>query len=177
MTEPSPSAEAILKSDNTTIQMFRKLLTEGTDARGNATTYSYAPTYADNACSVTGNSPGPTTIQDAAGHSTTLVYYTCNGKVQSSTDPNNAQTTFTYDLAGNLTNTVMPTGGGSLGRDHHSYAIPWQLTTTQTATRRSSKPSHTDLPPNSARWLIRIYPVVGAMGNVWSAVRLQAKSL
>ena len=29
MTEPSPSAEAILKSDNATIQMFRKLLTEG----------------------------------------------------------------------------------------------------------------------------------------------------
>jgi hypothetical protein len=28
MTEPSPSAEAILKSDNATIQMFRKLLTE-----------------------------------------------------------------------------------------------------------------------------------------------------
>ena len=29
MTEPSPSAESILKSDNVTIQMFRKLLTEG----------------------------------------------------------------------------------------------------------------------------------------------------
>ena len=29
MTEPSPSAEAILKSYNATIQMFRKLLTEG----------------------------------------------------------------------------------------------------------------------------------------------------
>jgi len=29
MTEPSPSAEAILKSDNATIEVFRKLLTGG----------------------------------------------------------------------------------------------------------------------------------------------------
>lgn len=103
------------------------MVTQIIDPNGKATSYTYQ-------CS----DSLPLLITNALGQSTTYSYSCDSGLLASVQDPNDAAagrsgTVYNYDFANNLTQIKNPIPGSITTYDYHSYALPFNVTTTTTA--------------------------------------------
>lgn len=106
-------------------------LRKSTDPLGHATTFSYADSWANAACTPSGGSAAAylTSATNPLGHVSSSTYNSCSGTVASTTDPNSRTTTFGYDLMGRLTQTNFP-DGGQASRTFNEAFYPLSVTTT-----------------------------------------------
>ncbi|MGH9556903.1 MAG: RHS repeat domain-containing protein [Terriglobales bacterium] len=103
---------------------------KATDPGLHATTFSYADSWANGACTPVGGSARAylTSTTNALSHVTGNTYNSCTGSIASSTDSNNQVTALTYDEVGRLRQTNLP-GGGQITVTPDDTSSPRSITT------------------------------------------------